>query len=240
MMKRPILILTALFVSAVSFAQFNVETTDGDPITDGSTVAFNSLDEADALSFFVNNESTDPINVKIEFVSAVNYDGTDMQLCFGLCYDPITVGSVYPPGNEVVTIQPGSNQGNVGDKFWNYNDGGGAEIDYNFKFFLVDGSGVPTGDELSFTYRYDPFLNVEDQNLVQARLLTSVVTNQLSIETNEDVNVKVYNILGALVSEADLNAGTSNLNVSQLDSQVYLVQITNSKGATSVHKIVKR
>ena len=240
-MKRPILALAALLVSSFSFAQFNVETQDGDPITDGSTYSFNSLDEADALSFFVNNESsTDPINVKIEFVDAVNYDGSDMQLCFGLCYDPISEGSVYPPGNEVVTIAPNSNQGNVGDKFWNYNDGGGAVIEYNFKFFLVDGSGNPTGDELSFTYKYDPFLNIEDQNLVQARLLSSVVSSQLSIETNEDINVKVYNILGALVTEADLNVGTSNVNVSQLDSQVYLVQITNSRGATSVHKIVKR
>ena len=239
---QKILLAAALTVSMAASAQFNVETHDGTPITDGSTFGFNTLDEQSAsLKFYVNNESTtQEIYMKIEFVSAVNYDGTDMQLCFGLCYDPISVGTSYPPGNEVVTIQPGSNQGTPGDKFWNYNDGGGNAIEYEFRFYQVDGSGTPTGEELSFTYLYDPTLGVEGQNKVNASLLSTVVSEDLQIVSQEEVNVKIYNLLGALVAERTLSSGTNSISLASLESQVYMVQMTNESGATSVEKIVKR
>lgn len=241
-MKQKILLVAALAFSVMVSAQFNVETHDGVPITDGSTFGFNSLDEAVAsLKFYVNNESaTDEIYMKVEFVSATNYDGTDMQVCFGLCYDPVNVGSSYPPGNDVVTIQPLQNQGVEGDKFWNYNDGGGNPIDYVFRFYQVDGSGTPTGQELSFTYLYDPDLGVEDQNTVSATILSTIVNEELRIVTQEAVTVKIYNILGAMVAERSLSAGTNAISTAGLQSQVYLVQITNERGATAVHKIVKR
>ena len=240
-MKKQVLVIAALFASFGAFAQFNVEEHDGTPVTDGSTFATNSLLEDDSLKFYVNNESTtESINMKIEFVGATNYDGTGMQLCFGLCYDPIEVGISYPPGNEVVVIPPSSNQGIDGDKFWNQNDGGGGAIEYQFRFYQVDGAGNEIGDDLSFTYLYDPDLGVEDQSLVSARILSTIVTDQLTIEATEEVTVKVYNILGALVAQDVVSSGRSTISMNNLGAQIYLVQITNNRGATFVQKIVKR
>ena len=151
-------------MTSVTFAQFSVETHDGDPILDGSTWTFNIYGLGIAeLPFWVNNESaTEEIYMKIEFVSAVNGDGSGVQLCFGLCYLDLLFGASYPPGTEVVTIQPGENQGFPGDHIANFVDGGGNPIEYVFRFYQVDASGNPTGEDLSMTYRYDPNLSVGD------------------------------------------------------------------------------
>lgn len=239
-MKRNLFLLFVLATSIVS-AQFSVETTDGDPITEGQTITVGSLDEADAVDFYVYNDSaTEEIYMKVELVSAVNYDGTNMQVCFGLCYDPIMVGFPYPPGNEVVTIQPGEHQTSEGDKIWNYNDGGGNSIDYNFRFFQVDANGVETGDEVNFLYRYDPNLSISENSAVQARLASTMVKDQLVIEALEAGSVKVYDIQGRLVVSEELVTGINNVNISALPTQVYLVQISNEKGANQTTKIVKR
>lgn len=239
-MKRNLFLLLVLATSIVS-AQFSVETTDGDPITEGQTITVGSLDEADAVHFYVFNDSpTDEIYMKVELVSAVNYDGTNMQVCFGLCYDPMMVGFPYPPGNEVVTIQPGEHQTSEGDKIWNYNDGGGNPIDYNFRFFQVDANGDETGDEMNFLYRYDPNLSISENTAVKARLASTMVKDQVVIEALEAGAVKIYDVQGRLVASQELVTGINNVNISSLPTQVYLVQISNERGANQTTKIVKR
>ena len=163
-----------------------------------------------------------------------------MQLCFGLCYDPIAVGQNYPPGNEVVTIQPGQNQMEEGDKFLNYNDGGGNIIDYVFRFYQVDAGGNEIGDDLTFTYRYDPLLSTADNKLVKANIASTVVRDVLTIEATEEASVVVYDIRGRVVSNQKLIVGTNNISMASLPSQVYLVQLTNDRGASQAVKIVKQ
>ncbi|MEZ4875588.1 MAG: T9SS type A sorting domain-containing protein [Flavobacteriaceae bacterium] len=232
--------IVCAFASLATFAQFNVETHDGDPIVDGQTVIAGALNNS--LGFYVNNESTtDEIYMKIEFVSAVNYDGTDMQLCFGLCYDPIVVGVSYPPGNEVVTIQPGQNQNQEGDKFLNYNDGGGNIIDYVFRFYQLDApGGTQIGNDLTFTYRYDPALGIADVSVVNAQVVSTVVTDAIKINATEEATAVVYDIRGRVVANQNLIVGNNEINISSLPSQVYLVQISNQKGATQTTKVVKK
>lgn len=235
---KKLLTLFCAFATISVFAQFNVETHSGDPIVDGQTVIAGALNTP--LPFYVNNESTsDEIYMKCEFVSAINYNGVDMQLCFGLCYDPVAVGDIYPPGSEVVTIQPEQNQGTDGDKFLNYNDGGGNIIDYVFRFFQVDAGGNEIGDDLTFTYRYDPILGVNDSNQVKANITSTVVRDVITIEAIEEASVVIYDIRGRAVSNQKLIIGTNTINVANLPSQVYLVQMTNDKGASQAVKIVK-
>jgi len=240
-MKRNLFLLFVLVTSLAS-AQFTLETQDGDPIVEGQTVAYGTLDEATAsLHFWVFNESTtDEIYMKVELVSATNYDETDMQVCFGLCYDPVLLNFPYPPGNDVVIIQPGEHQTSSGDKFWNYNDGGGSIIDYNFRFFQVDENGVETGDELNFTYRYDPNLGVNDNNIVNAQIASTMVKDLLVVDANEATKLQIFDIQGRAVLTQELSAGINNINVANLPSQLYLVQMSNDRGAKQTTKIVKR
>lgn len=236
---KKIITLFCVFASLSTFAQFTVESHDGDPIVDGQMVIAGALNSE--LKFYVNNESaTDEIYMNIEFVSAINYDGTNMQLCFGLCYDPIAIGDIYPPGSEVVTIQPGQHQDSEGDKFLNYNDGGGNIIDYVFRFYQVDGSGNEIGDDLTFTYRYDPALSTNDYKQVNAKIASTVIRDVLTIEATEEASVVVYDIRGRVVSNQKLIVGTNTISMASLPSQVYLVQLTNDRGASQVVKIIKQ
>lgn len=237
-MKRK-LFLAFAFVTLMASAQFTVETHGGDPIVDGQIITYGTLNAE--LGFYVNNESTtDEIYMRIEFVSAVNYDGVDMQLCFGLCYDPIAVGDIYPLGGGVVTILPGENQNQEGDKFLNYNDGGGNLIDYNFRFIQVDGGLNEIGEDLTFTYRYDPSLGLNDNNLVSAQLIATNVKDQLLITASEEVQIELYDIQGRRVVSQKLTSGTNTVNVSNLPTQMYIVKLTNKQGASQITKIVKR
>lgn len=237
-MKRNLLLVFA-FATAMASAQFTVESHGGDPIVDGQIITYGTLNAE--LGFYVNNESTtDEIYMRIEFVSAVNYDGVDMQLCFGLCYDPIAVGDIYPLGGGVVTILPGENQNQEGDKFLNYNDGGGNLIDYNFRFIQVDGGLNEIGEDLTFTYRYDPSLGLNDNNLVSAQLIATNVKDQLLITASEEVQIELYDIQGRRVVSQKLTSGTNTVNVSNLPTQMYIVKLTNKQGASQITKIVKR
>jgi hypothetical protein len=169
-MKKNLLLVCLLFGAAVMNAQFTVEDHDGNLIEDGDVVAYNSIvfEEA-SLEFFVNNTSTGEIRTRIEFVSATNADGSQMELCYGECYTGITIGENYPVGFDVV-IAAGDQTG-LGNHMYNADPGNGTDVlDYVFRFYEVDAGGNEIGTPLSMTYRYDPLLGVNDQNALDLQL----------------------------------------------------------------------
>jgi hypothetical protein len=239
-MKSLITSIMLLF-TAVTFAQFSVETHDGDPILDGSVWSFNIYGLGIAeLPFYVNNESTtEEIYMKIEFVSAVNGDGSGVQLCFGLCYVDLVFGASYPPGTELVTIQPGENQGFPGDHIANYVDGGGNPIEYVFRFYQSDANGTPTGEDLTMTYRYDPNLGVGD-NAPAVALLQNLVTTQLKVRTQERLELSLYDLQGKKVGQFNLNEGDQSVDLTHLSAAMYMAVVQNDAGQQKTFKIVKR
>lgn len=240
-MKRNLFLLFACFATIAS-AQFTVETHDGDPIVDGQTVAYGVYGYGPAeLPFYVYNQSTtDQIFMKIEFVSAVNNDGSDVELCFGLCYTGLTIGWSYPPGSDTVIIEPGEHQPSEGDHIVNLGDGGGNIIDYVFRFYQVDEVGNEIGDDLTMTYRYDPNLGLNDHSRVNAQLLATNVKDQLVVVALEDTHIEIFDIQGRRVLDQKLISGTNQVNMSNLPTQMYIVKLTNKQGASQITKIVKR
>src|SRR5210317_2060509 len=128
-MKKNLLLLSILFVGIFSMnAQFTVEDEEGNPIEDGAVITYGVTTYPEAsLDFFVNNTGTEPIYTKIEFVSAVNADGSMMELCYGLCYTGITIGNSYPPNIEYVEIAPGGQTG-PGNHLYNADPGNGTDV----------------------------------------------------------------------------------------------------------------
>jgi len=242
-MKKNLLLFTLLLFVFTMNAQFTVEDSEGNPINDGDVVAYNVITFPEAsLDFFVNNTSTtDDIYTKIEFVSAVNADGSLMELCYGLCYTGITIGSSYPPNNEYVEIAPGGQTG-PGNHMYNADPGNGTDIiEYVFRFYQVDQGGTnEIGDDLTMTYRYDPLLGIDDLNEINISLYSTVITDLLKIDTIEDLDFKVIDLQGRLVKEQRLIAGHQEINMSDLRSQIYIVQFTNEQGNSKTAKIVVR
>lgn len=239
-MKTRLLFLPILFLTLTMNAQFSVETADsGDPIVDGSVFNFNTVDyPAAALGYFVNNLSTtDEIYMRIEVVSFTNTDGTMMELCFGDCYSGVSLQSY--PINSSVTIQPGSTQTSTGDHFFNMDPGNGTDvITYVFRFFQVDGSLNEIGDDLTFTYNFDPLLNAADAKELEVSVYPTVANETVNVTLKEAATVQVIDLRGRVVMTQKLEAGTSAMQVSNLPSQSYLLQFTTEQGASQVTKIV--
>lgn len=238
---KKILTLLGLFLTTAVFAQFSLEKHSGEPLVDGQTDTYGVYGYGAAeLDFYVNNLSTtDQIFMKIEFVSAVNDDGSGVEVCFGLCYSNLVIGTSYPPGTEVVTIEPGQNQGFPGDHIVNLSDGGGDPIEYVFRWYQVDANGTEFGDDLSITYRYDPNLGLNDLE-VDAFALSTNVTQYLPVQINEQVQMTLFDLQGRRISETSLASGMHQISVGHLSSQMYLAILENDKGQRTTIKFIKR
>ncbi len=239
-MQKYIMVLLIVLKSVTSTAQFSVETHDGDPILDGSVWTFNvfGFGIADLPFWVYNTSTTDEIYMKIEFVSAVNGDGSGVQLCFGLCYSDLVFGASYPPGTEVVTIQPGENQGFPGDHIANFVDGGGNPIEYVFRFYQVDANGDPIGEDLTMTYRYDPNLGVGD-NMPGVAILQNLVSTQLKMRIQERLELSLYDMQGKKVGQYQVNEGDQTIDLSHLSASMYMAVAQNAAGQQKTFKIVK-
>jgi hypothetical protein len=240
-MKSRIICGVLMLLSISLNAQYTVEDADGVLIEDGSTRTFGTIDETIAtLEFYVNNVTTDPINVKIEFVSAVNADGSEIELCFGLCYTSIVIGNAYPLGTTNYVTIDGGGQTLAGNHFYNSSDGGGAPIDYVFRYYMVDAAGNDIGNSTTFTYRYDPALGMEDQLTLDVDVASTVAYEMLSVSAAEQMVAIIYDIQGKLVLTETIEAGIQQLDVSALPSQMYIVQFSNDLGLKKTTKFLKR
>ncbi|MCW8981748.1 T9SS type A sorting domain-containing protein [Altibacter sp.] len=239
-MKKFLLPVLSLLFTITMNAQFTMTDSDSNVITDGTVVAYGVTTFPEAsLDFFMTNDSTtDDIFLKCEFVSATNADGSLMELCFGLCYTGLTIGAIYPPGSEVITIAPGATTP-AGNHLYNADSGNGTDqIDYVFKFYQVDAGGNEIGTPLTMTYRYDPALGVEDFNTVDVSINATYVSNEMIVTAAEEVQMTVYNLQGKVVLNQNISVGQQTVNVSSLRSQVYLVQFKNAQGATQTTKVI--
>jgi hypothetical protein len=239
-MKQKLLFLGILIASFSMNAQYTVEDHLGNQMLDGGMVVFNEITYPEASwDFFVNNTSTtETIRMKIEFVSAVNADGTQMELCFGLCYTGITLGWSYPPNAEYVEILPGD-QTLAGNHMYNADPGNGTDVlEYVFRFYQIDATGTEIGEDLTMTYRYDPLLGVDDVDALNINVYATSISNELVVEVDEAMQLSVYNLQGRVVKRQNIEAGTSQVNMSDLSSQMYLVHFENNRGVSHTTKVI--
>ena len=238
-MKLNLLFLSALFVTLSINAQFTVEDDNGNAVVDGTVVTYGVLTYPEAsFDFYVNNTSaTEAIRMKIEFVSAVNADGSSMELCFGLCYTGITIGQSYPPNAEFVEILPGG-QTLAGNHMYNADPGNGTDIlTYTFRFYQIDMAGNEIGDPLIVVYEYNPLLGV-NSNELNVNLFSTSITDELVLTVEEELDLMVYDLQGRIVKRQKLEIGAHQINMSDLSSQVYLMHFQNNRGISYTAKVV--
>ena len=239
-MKKTLLLLTFFITSLAVNAQFTLEDSNGTLIPDGTTLYFDTYEYPDASwEFYVNNTSeSENIRMKIEFVDAVNANGSMMELCFGLCYTGISIGQILPPGNDFVEILPGEQTGE-GNHIFNSDPGNGTDaLEYVFRYFQIDESGAEIGEDLTITYVYDPTLGINDVNKLTFTLNSTVVKDELVINAQENLTLQVFDVLGNQVLRKELEVGQQHIDMSQLNSQLYVLHLTNAKGATEVVKVM--
>lgn len=246
-MKLKLLLLSVFGAVAIANAQYTVKDVDGNVLNDGDVIEFGTIEfPAAEYEFFVTNDNTnDEIYSRIEYLSETNANNPEFQqLCYGFqCYYGIELGNTVPPSHvEPVTILPGETTG-LGNHFYSNDSGNGTDnVDFVFAFRQyenVEGT-IQTGTSLTFTYRYNPTLSVNGVSKVNLSLISTVVIDQLTMDVNEPVQVKLYDMQGRLVKEAKFETGRQVMDVSNLSSQQYIVQFINDGGALKTTKIIIR
>lgn len=240
-MKKILFAVMALLGLWSAQAQFTVETDTGAFFTDGDVYTFGQVGPPAKLPFFINNTSSGPIEMRVEFVSVTNADGTDMQLCITpTCYFSITVGESYPQeqGAMSLPLDPGEQSGN-GNYFMNLNTGNGTDvIDYEFKFYQVNTMGIQIGTPLNFTYRYDPNMSIQETEKMTISVYPTVVEDVMMVDSQEELEMEIYNLLGSLVKSSELPSGKNQINMTDLAPQVYLVRFTNENSEMMTKKVI--
>ena len=245
-MKKKYFTIIILFISIlVTQAQFTVATHDGDPITDSSVFTFSDIGTlADAngvdLTFDITNTSTGTIDMRLEYVSMNNGDGTGTMLCiFGTCLPPggITPGTIY--GGPDTTI-PAGQTSTTDNHFWNTDAGDGVNypIEYVFRLLEVDVNGNEIGDSITFTYSYDGTASLEDRTQVNFKLYPSVTNDFVNLVVNESVTARLINTQGQLIKQFQFESGNHTIDVSTFSKQLYYLLISNKQGQQSLAKIV--
>ncbi|RMA57739.1 T9SS type A sorting domain-containing protein [Ulvibacter antarcticus] len=239
-MKQKLLLLSVLFASFSMLAQsYTVVDGDGGAILDGHEVTYGVLTYPEAsLDFFVTNTTSAEIYMRIELESAVNADGTGFELCFGECLSNLSIGQSVPAAPEFIAIPVGGTTPQ-GNHFYNSFAGNGSDVlEYNFRFYLSDAAGNDIGEELRLTYYYDPLLSLNDFEALDVNIFNTTITNELTVDVAEDVNLKVYDLQGRIVKNENLNAGRTSINMSDLSAQMYILQFDNNRGLSHTQKVV--
>ena len=243
-MKLKLLFLTIVGSVAIANAQYTVRDINGDELTNGQVLDFTEYGYGTSANyeFFVTNDNpSETIYTRIEFVDAVNATGEFFELCYAQqCYTNLAVGFTIPDAPQVFPIGVGETTGE-GNHFLNADPGNGTDIlEYVFAFHQYEADGVTEiGTPLTFTYRYNPgLIGVNENSKVNLTIQSTVVSNEMVLNVNEPVSMLVYNLQGSVVKQARFETGLQTVNMSDLSAQTYIVKFNNEKGATQTTKIV--
>ncbi len=242
-MKLKLLFLAILGSAAVANAQYTVTDDNGNVLKEGDVLEYGTYGYeagADYIFYVTNDNPTETIYSRLEFINAVNADGSLFEICYaGQCYTDIPFGFTAPPIPNVLPIEPGASTPG-GDHILNGDPGDGVYmIDYICAFHQYEADGVTEiGTPLTFTYRYNPLLSVKDNSKVNLTIQSTVISSELVLNVNEPISMKVYDLQGRVVKQARFETGRQTINMSDLSSQAYILQFNNEKGATQTTKIV--
>ena len=237
------LLLTNMFVYSQNEYAFSLETIDGVEIEDNEVFEFSDItyDEA-SMGFYVRNDSSEDINVKVEVTSMSGTDGSLMELCFGNCYNGVALNQSYP-SNSFVTIAPNDTQASSGDHFFNEDPGDGSTpVEYTFRFYMVDGDGnevvsqAELMTEVHIGYYYSSTLSVD--NIDQINATISHYNGQLKIHSEKQYQLNIYDIRGSLIIEKDIQIGDNYINSSIIPNHMYLLNFIEKNGTSIFKKIV--
>ncbi|WP_333597643.1 T9SS type A sorting domain-containing protein [Chryseobacterium flavum] len=246
-MKKIILITVfSMLLSSYSKAQIVLEKEDGSPIING-IITYNTTTEIPAnLHYKIKNTSSSPINVRIKVMDIINATGSNFQFCYlTTCLPFISKNSIYPANSKPAINIPANSEVSSGYTMWNSDTGTGAfPIDYVFKYYLVDDFNNEYGIPVIFTYRYDPgaILQVDDTQKNEktfVQISSTVIKNSIDVISIEDLSYSLYNLDGRILSGGTLKKGKDQIDVSVLNSGMYIITFRNNIGKTISKKIIK-
>tara|TARA_B100000795_G_scaffold88781_1_gene64579 strand:- start:7665 stop:8513 length:849 start_codon:yes stop_codon:yes gene_type:complete len=240
-MKSNLLFLLFCLTASIASAQFTFLDIDNNPVESGATVTFGQGQVGDPdgfYSYFVANDASEAIFMKAELFSAENTDGSFFEICFGLCYDEITIGQKFPNNGAVFIDQggqtlPGNHLGNtLADD---------VPRTFTFRYYQTDQAGTTElGNDFFITYSYDPTLGVDNNILIDFNITATLVDDAINFNSSEYLMLELYDKRGRRLKKHKINPDTNRMPIDDLPSGIYFLSITNDMQISKTIKIVKK
>lgn len=179
------------------------------------------------------------------------FPGGEYYRNFDLAFVPGTVDTYVSTGLDIDEIGRGSSYTIDGGLTWidinNIDDlpvdGGGALEFFDCTHGLASGftTSSTVGGMWYNLYDYCELNSTKDFTASLFTASPNPTSGNLEIAGQNIANVAVYDILGKQVSNANFGSlNTANINMTSLNSGIYMVKVTNNVGATATIKVVKQ
>ena len=153
----------------------------------------------------------------------------------------------YIPGtNTVVTVgavgtDNSTSYSNNNGLTWTQVQSGTQVTTIKFKNAAVGiGGGFTTSATVGGAYKYTGTqLGLNDFNTTKLAIWPNPAKDNIQFSGADITEVRVFDLLGKQVLLQNLNVGTSTVDISSLKNGIYMVQASDTNGATSTVKLVK-
>ena len=177
--------------------------------------------------------------LQFDFRTAKKFEGPDLQVLVSMDYDGEGEPSEYTWLNITDVFDF-----STGDYEWV--ESGVFVIDeilpghYHFAFLYTSTNEAAASWEIDYVKLIGKgTTSVNENNIQSVSLYPNPAREQVSFTLESDAQVSVFDVMGRKVSEMTVVAGEAQLNVSELESGVYFVNVRYANGSTAVSKFVK-
>jgi hypothetical protein len=177
--------------------------------------------------------------LQFDFRTAKKFEGPDLQVLVSMDYDGEGEPSEYTWLNITDVFDF-----STGDYEWV--ESGVFVIDeilpghYHFAFLYTSTNEAAASWEIDYVKLIGKgTTSVNENNIQSVSLYPNPAREQVSFTLESDAQVSVFDVMGRKVSEMTVVAGEAQLNVSELESGVYFVNVRYANGSTVVSKFVK-
>ena len=176
-----------------------------------------------------------------EFRTAMKFEGPALKVMVSMNYD-----GVGEPGDDNYTWIDISDAFDFSTGNYEWVESGVLTIDefvpghYHFAFLYTSNANAASSWEIDYVKLTARTLTSVNENHVQSvKLYPNPAREQVSFTLESDAQVSIFDVMGRKVSEMNATAGIAQLNVSELESGVYFVNVHYATGSTAVSKFVK-
>lgn len=111
------------------------------------------------------------------------------------------------------------------------------DASYSFRFIHIWGAGTFKIDDVEITCNTCATMSVDDQQAFEFYVYPIPAKNELNINTQVELqNARVHNLLGKMV--LNIIEPSNRINVSSLNSGIYMLTLTSKEGAVVNKKII--
>ncbi len=99
---------------------------------------------------------------------------------------------------------------------------------------------IEAQDDCTNLGTHNQTLSVTNTSIIENNFYPNPLNgNKLFIDTNQDLNIEIFNILGKRIISDEVNSNKNYLNLSNLNSGIYLIKISNGN-QTITKKLIKQ